>query len=51
MKPGNKWLKDVYVTPGVTDNNMTEVIKGLEGGMKIISEGFNQVANGTLIQY
>ncbi len=48
---GKQVAKRVYVTPGVTDNNMTEVTKGLEGGMKIISEGFNQVANGTLIQY
>ena len=48
---GKQVAKRVYVTPGVTDNNMTEVIQGLQGGMKIISEGFNQVANGTLIQY
>lgn len=48
---GKQVAKRLYVTPGVTDNNMTEVVKGLQGGMKIISEGFNQVGNGTLIQY
>ena len=48
---GKEVAKRVYVTPGVTNNNMTEVIKGLQGGMKIISEGFNQVGNGTLIQF
>ena len=48
---GKQVAKRLYVIPGVTDNNMTEVVKGLQSGMKIISEGFNQVGNGTLIQY
>ncbi len=41
--------KKVYVEPGVSDNNMTEVISGLEPGEKIISEGFDQVINGSPI--
>ena len=48
---GKQVAKRIYVTPGVTNNNMTEVINGLQSGMKIISEGYNQVANGTIIQY
>jgi membrane fusion protein (multidrug efflux system) len=48
---GKQIAKRIYVSPGVSDNNMTEVISGLQAGMKIISEGFNQVANGTIIQY
>lgn len=48
---GKAMADKVYVTTGVTNNNMTEVTNGLEPGMKIISEGFNQVASGTLINY
>jgi RND family efflux transporter MFP subunit len=48
---GKKTAKKVYVIPGVTDNNMTEVINGLSDGMLVISEGFNQVANGTILQF
>jgi RND family efflux transporter MFP subunit len=48
---GKQVAKRVYVTPGITNNNMTEVLTGLQSGMKIISEGFNQVVNGALIQY
>ena len=48
---GGKVAKKVYVTTGVTNNNMTEIKEGLEAGMKIISEGYNQVAAGTLINY
>ncbi len=43
--------KKVYVTSGVTNNNMTEITSGLLPGMKVISEGYNQVADGTLIQF
>lgn len=42
--------KKVYVKPGVSDNNMTEVKEGLTAGMKIISEGFNQVFDGSAIR-
>jgi multidrug efflux pump subunit AcrA (membrane-fusion protein) len=48
---GQKVAKKVYVTTGVTNNNMTEVTKGLSAGMKIISEGYNQVASGVAINY
>eukprot|EP00764_Aduncisulcus_paluster_P012763 gnl/Carplike_NY0171/5878_a8050_148.p1 GENE.gnl/Carplike_NY0171/5878_a8050_148~~gnl/Carplike_NY0171/5878_a8050_148.p1 ORF type:complete len:372 (-),score=25.40 gnl/Carplike_NY0171/5878_a8050_148:105-1220(-) len=48
---GKDVAKKVYVTTGVTNNNMTEVTSGLSTGMKIISEGFNQIVNGSLIQY
>lgn len=42
--------KKIYVTPGVTNNNMTEVVEGLASGMEIISQGYNQVANGSFVQ-
>ncbi len=48
---GKTIAKRVYVTPGVTHNNTTEVIDGLEQGMKIISEGYDQIANGTVIRF
>lgn len=42
--------KKVYVETGVSDNNITEVVGGLEPGMEVISEGFNQVVNGSAIR-
>ncbi len=48
---GKQIAKKVYVKTGVTNNNMTEITEGLEFGMKIISEGYNQVASGTVINY
>lgn len=47
---GKDVARKVYVTPGVTNNNMTEINDGLSAGMKIISEGYNQVVNGTAVQ-
>ncbi len=49
-REGNEVAKKVYVTPGVTNNNMTEVVRGLSAGMQVISEGYNQIADGTLVQ-
>ncbi len=49
-KDEKKMAAKVYVTPGMTNNNMTEITRGLKPGMQIISEGYNQVNNGTLIQ-
>ena len=43
--------KKIYVTPGVTNNNMTEIKEGLSAGTKIISEGFNQIVDGTSLQF
>lgn len=48
---GKEVAKKIYVTTGVTDNNMTEVTSGLTAGMKIISEGYNQIVDGTLIRF
>lgn len=44
---GQLVARKVYVTPGVNNNNRTEVIEGLQAGMRIISEGYVQVADGT----
>lgn len=43
--------KKVYVTPGITDNNMTEVTEGLTVGTMIVSQGYNQIADGTFVQF
>lgn len=48
---GENIAKKVYVTTGVSDNNMTEITEGLSEGIKIISEGYNQVAEGTVLQF
>lgn len=48
---GKTIAKKVYVTPGVTHNNTTEVIDGLEAGMKIISEGYDQISDSTVIRF
>lgn len=50
-KEGKNIAQKVYVTPGVTNNNMTEIKEGLSAGTKIVSEGFNQIANGTTLQF
>lgn len=42
--------KKIYVSPGVNNNNLTEVQEGLHEGMQIISEGYNQVNNGTVVE-
>ena len=47
---GKDVAKKVYVTPGVTNNNMTEITDGLTAGMQVISEGYNQVVNGTAVK-
>lgn len=40
----------IYVKTGVSQNNMTEVTEGLAAGTKIITEGYTQVVDGTLIR-
>lgn len=46
-----KKAKKVYIKSGVSNNNMTEVTEGIEPGMTIISEGFDQVIDGTPVAY
>jgi RND family efflux transporter MFP subunit len=47
---GKNVAKKVYVTPGVSNNNMTEITDGLTAGTQVISEGYNQVVNGTAVK-
>lgn len=47
MVDGKSVARKVYVKPGVNNNNRTEVLEGLSSGMKIITEGYVQVADGT----
>lgn len=48
---GKNIAQKVYVKPGVSHNNMTEVTEGLQAGAKVISEGFNQVTEGTVVMF
>lgn len=48
---GENVAKKVYLTTGVTNNNVTEVVEGLTEGMQIVSEGYNQIVDGTVLQY
>lgn len=43
--------RKIHVETGRTQNNRTEITGGLEEGMKIISEGFNQVSDGTPVAF
>ncbi|MBN1822368.1 MAG: efflux RND transporter periplasmic adaptor subunit [Prolixibacteraceae bacterium] len=47
---GESRAKKVYVTPGISQNNITEVIDGIESGDKVITEGYTQVVEGTLVR-
>jgi len=40
----------IYVKTGVSNNNMAEVTEGLKSGMKVISEGFDQVIDGSAVK-
>jgi membrane fusion protein, multidrug efflux system len=46
-KDGKQIARKIYVKPGINHNNRTEVVEGLSTGMRIISEGHVQVADGT----
>jgi len=43
--------KKIYVKTGVTNNNIIEVVDGLTSGMQVISEGYNQITDGTPLQF
>ena len=43
--------KKIYVEPGVSDNNMTEILSGLQTGNLLVTEGFEQIVNGTAIKF
>lgn len=40
----------VYVKTGVSNNNIVEVTEGLKPGMRVISEGFDQVVDGSAVR-
>ena len=48
---GKNTAKKVYVKTGVTNNNIIEITDGLKAGMLVVSEGYNQIKEGTVIQY
>lgn len=42
--------RKIYIKSGVNNNNMTEVLEGLTEGMTLITEGYAQVVDGSLIE-
>lgn len=46
-----KKARKTYIKSGVSNNNMTEITEGIEPGMLVISEGFDQVIDGTPVAY
>ncbi len=48
---GKNVAKKVYVQTGVTNNNIIEVVEGLTAGMQVVSEGYNQIIEGTPLQF
>jgi membrane fusion protein, multidrug efflux system len=48
---GKDVARKLYVKSGITNNNMTEITEGLTAGMQIISDGYNQVSDGTTIRF
>ena len=48
---GKNVAKKVYVKTGVSNNNVIEVVEGLTTGMQVISEGYNQIIDGTPLQF
>ncbi|NOY96224.1 MAG: efflux RND transporter periplasmic adaptor subunit [Chlorobi bacterium] len=48
---GKNKAKKVYVKPGVSNNNITEIVDGLSAGMQIITEGYTQIVDGSIIQF
>jgi len=50
VRDDKKFATKVYVEPGISFENNTEVLKGLAPGDEIITVGFNQVAGGRLIK-
>jgi len=38
--------RKVYIEPGLSNGNVTEVLKGLDGSEKIVYEGFREVTEG-----
>ncbi len=43
--------KKVYVKTGVTNNNVIEITEGLSAGVQIVTEGYNQIVDGTPLQF
>ena len=51
QKDGEQWVaKKKYITLGKSYRNKSEVISGLEPGELIITDGFNNVTDGTILR-
>ena len=50
LKDNQKIARKVYVKPGISFENKTEILEGLQSGDEVIVAGFNQVAGGRAIK-
>jgi len=50
VKEDNKWVaKKQYIKSGIKDNNQTQVLEGLAAGDQLITKGYAQVVDGSVI--
>ncbi|TKG93378.1 efflux RND transporter periplasmic adaptor subunit [Puteibacter caeruleilacunae] len=50
-KEGNKHIaRKAYIKTGMTNNNITEIVEGLDEGTMVISEGLNMISEGTQVK-
>ena len=50
VQKDNKWVaQKQYITSGIKDNNQTLVVEGLAAGDKLITKGYAQVVDGSVI--
>lgn len=47
---GNPLAKKAYIQTGLSYNDMTMVVSGIEEGQRVITAGYNQVSDGTAVQ-
>jgi membrane fusion protein (multidrug efflux system) len=52
VKEDNQWLaKKTYITPGLSEGNVTMIKSGLSTGQTVIVQGYNLVKNNTPIKF
>ena len=49
-KNSNRWLaKKIYINPGRSYRNKTEILSGITVGNKIITDGYSNISDGTIL--
>ncbi len=49
MIMAKKFSAKKYIETGVSSNDKTEVVRGLKAGEVIITDGYNNVSNGSVV--